>query len=731
MLSHRNFLANCDSLSCLGIITEKDTVVSILPLHHAYSLTVTMILPLLTGSSVIYPGSLRADLLLRAMDERNPTLFVGVPQIFYSLYQKMKERLDRLPFPLGSAMNLFLRCSYSLRKATGMNAARFLFFAFHRKFGRKLRLFVSGGAKLNEDVAHFLFGLGFTILEGYGLTETAPVLTLNPVMKQKIGSVGMPVPGVEVRIRDANAEGDGEVIVRGANVMEGYYRRPDLTARVVVDSWFYTGDLGHIDPEGYLFLTGRSKDVIVLASGLNIYPEDIEALYGGRLPIKEMCVFDVSRGSGAGRHTILWAVIRPDLDIFRKFGEVNLRDIMKERIDNVSRELPHYKRIMGFSITLEELPRTLLGKLKRFAVKEAFASHIGEEAGSAEMKKEGAGGDREAAESDMARRILGYLKKKSGLKKEISLGDSFEIDLGIDSLARIELLSGLEDLLNIRIEDEIVGQAFTVGDLLGRLDDYMKTGPKTPATEGGGDAPGEEGYWRRLLSTLPREGNLRKIDLAPGLGTRLVNLPFTAIAYGIFKVFFRLRIEGRENVPLQGPYIIYANHSTYFDGPLIAVSVPHSPDTDLFFVGFNPYFDVPVIRNLIRVGRIIPIDFSSHLAEALRSSYYVLKNGKRLCLFPEGMRTIDGKIGEFKKGFGIVVAESGVPVLPALIEGAHAAWPRTSRYPRLRPIRVRFGKALEAAYLEKKGVAMGARDRYEAVALAAQAELKKIEGQKA
>ncbi|MEA3489358.1 MAG: AMP-binding protein [Candidatus Omnitrophota bacterium] len=729
VLSHRNLFANCDSLHRLNLVTPDDSVISILPLHHAYSLTVTMLFPFLCGGRIIYPGTMRGETVLEAMRQLNASVFVAVPQIFYSFYQKITETLKRIPFPVDLLFRLTLEVLYKIRVKTGINLPRYFLYGIHRRFGRSMRLFMSGGAKLDEGAERMLFKLGFTILEGYGLTETSPILTANPLKKPKIGSVGLPIPDVELKIIDKDEKGTGEVIVRGPNVMEGYYRRKDLTAQAIKDGWFHTGDLGYIDKDGYLFLTGRLKEVVVLSSGLNIYPEEIEEAYSSHTPVKEMCVFELPAKKGLEENLVLWAVIVPDLEFFRKFGEINLRSVIKERLDNVSRSLPPHKRIMGFFITLEKLPRTVLGKIQRFAVKELYTPKILEEKeyvpGPGELSKE----DLEIMESGAGRKIMSYLEEQTAIKRAVTPGDLLELDLGIDSLGRIELASGLEKIFGIKIEAEIVGRAFTVKDLIVGIEALLKEETEALPVSERVITSGPE-YWKTLFQLLPKKENLDKIDLKPGFVVWLGCFLFLCPFYMIFKIFFSMKVEGRNNVPESGPYILYVNHTSYLDGFLVATSLPNFPKLDLFFVGFRPYFAVPIIRNLIKIGRIIPLDFYSHFLEALRSCYYVLKKGRNLCLFPEGLRTLNGNINEFKKGFGILAKESKAKLVPVVLEGTYQAWPRTSKFPKRHPIKVRFGKALDPEDMEKEGYKSGAKDGYEALCLGAREALIELKEKK-
>lgn len=719
MLTHGNLISNCESQYKLGLITKEDCVVSVLPLHHAYPLTATMIFPIIYGGGIVYPESMKPEDIMEAMSKTGATVFIAVPQMYASFYQKITEALKKIPFPINLFLAFCVKLFSKLREKTGINLMRYFLYSVHKRFGKSMRLFVSGGAKLDEVVAKGLTKLGFTILEGYGLTETSPVLTMTPIKKPKIGSAGKAIPDVEIKIDSKDEKGIGEVLARGPNIMKGYYKRQDLTDDVIKDGWFYTGDLGYLDGEGYLFLTGRRKDVIVLSSGMNVYPEEVEEAYMAHAPIREMCVFEIPFKRGEEEILALWAIVVPDLEFFKKYGEINLRDVIKERLDNVSRALPSHMRLMNFSITLEELPKTLLGKIKRYEVKEIWTPKVMEEGhpiGEKELSEE----DLRMMETSLGIRIIEYLKKQTGIKETIAPACLLELDLGIDSLGRIELLSGLEKVFGIEIKEDIIGEAFTVRDLIAGLRPFTLGEIKAEEAE---PAPTS---WKKSLELLPKEENLKRIDLKPGAIVWLACFLFLLPIWLFFKVFYSLKTEGKENFPKEGPYILYGNHTSYFDGFLAAFACPRFPRLDLFFVGFRPYFNVPIIRNLVKIGRIIPLDFSTHLLEALKSCYYVLKNGRNLCLFPEGLRTLDGNIGRLKKGFGILAKESGAKVVPFILEGAYEAWPRTSKHPKRHPLKVKLGKALDVKDLEKRGHELGARDDYDAICMAAREALIKL-----
>jgi long-chain acyl-CoA synthetase len=472
----------------------------------------------------------------------------------------------------------------------------------------------------------------------------------------------------------------------------------------------------------------RLKDFIVVNLEKKIYPEEIEGFYTKAGPVKEMCVFTVSGMGGAKGSKVLWAVIQPDLEEFRKFASVNLHLAIKERFDNASPSLPVHKRLKGFTVTLEELPHDLLGKLDRYAVKEIYEPRVRAGIEGALPVLEGlTAADNLLIESRAGIKILECLKEIFGVKRPIILEDSLELDLGIDSLGRIELASALELAFKVDIKDEAISRAFTVKDLILGITDALK-GAKEITLEDHQGVPLEPGYWKKHLQVLPKEEHLGALEFSTDFFAWLLRFITTAIDYWIFKLFFSIKAEGAENVPKVGAYILYPNHASDLDGPAILACLPRRPVFQLFYFLFIPYFfrpfiKSPLLRNIVKMERLIPFDYSTHFLEALRSAYLVLQRGKGLCFFPEGLRSPTGKIGKFKKGFGILAKETGAKLVPVAIEGAYEAWPSMAKYPKRHPIRVRFGKPLLPEDLEKEGLAMGAQNSYEAICVAARRAL--------
>ncbi|MBI2117149.1 MAG: AMP-binding protein, partial [candidate division NC10 bacterium] len=259
MLSHSNFLANARSVLDFGLVNAEDNLLALLPLHHAFPFMVQLIL-LYSGAHLTFLASLKAPDLLACMQETGVTLLVGVPQLFYMLHKGIFDEIGRRPLPLRFLMQWLLRLSGALRPL-GINLGRIVFAPVHRKFGGRIHFMASGGARLDPVIARDFLALGFTMTEGYGLTETAPVVCFNPLGRVRPGSVGIPLPGVEVKIVNPDVEGVGEIAIRGPNVMQGYYQNSAATAEVMRDGWFLSGDLGVLSADGYLTITGRAKEV--------------------------------------------------------------------------------------------------------------------------------------------------------------------------------------------------------------------------------------------------------------------------------------------------------------------------------------------------------------------------------------------------------------------------------------------------------------------------------------
>ncbi len=685
MLTHKNICSNFLSIKELEMFFSSDNFLSILPLHHTYPFMGNLIVPLLMGATITYPPSgFRPQDLSRVIKEARVTILAGVPRLFSLLHAGISERLKRIPGFLRPLALIFVRKKVS------------------KNFGKTLRFLVSGGARLEPKIARDLTKWGLKIIEGYGLTETSPIVTLNPPQKVKFGSSGKPIPGVQIRILNPTgigrpiplkvgpkegvnpqSSGIGQILIKGPNVMKGYFKQPELTAEVLKDDWFYSGDLGYIDKDGYLFITGREKEVIVLSSGKNIYPDELEGYYSQSPYIKEICVLQKSEERFGHLIDSLFAVVVPDSEYFQQKNVINIRAKIRWELENLAKALPGYRHIMGFTLTKEALARTAMGKIKRYEVREKYllGMPVLREIEETELCEE----DKRILSQDFAQKIMRYLSGQ--LKKPIYLDSHLEIDLGIDSLTRVELTLGLEALLSLKIPDEVVYDVSTVRDIIIRIQEIVQNLKPYQAKV-------IQKSWAEILREEPKEEILQKIRIKP----RIIDWVFTYIFRSSFKFMFRifwfLRIKAVGNLPKDGPYLICPNHASFLDGFVIFSSLPLKLAINTYFVGFSHIFEYPLFKWALKLARLVPIDPDTNLTDTMQAVSYLLSHKKIVCIFPEGLRSVDEKVKEFKKGVGILIKELVIPVVPAYIKGSHQSWPRTSFLPKPYPLKVIFGRPL-------------------------------------
>ncbi len=710
-LTHRNLLSNARAMVNSGLASRHDNFLLMLPLHHAYPFMIACLVPLLMGARVTLLQSLKGPDLVQCVQETQITMLVGVPQVFAMIRRAVFDQISRKAPFLRMLINVFLAVSGFFRRQTGWNLGRFFFKGIHQRFGGSLRLLCSGGAKLEPEVAMDFERLGFTILQGYGLTETSPVVTFTPLNKPKLPSVGVPLPGVTVRIANPDAGGIGEIVVSGPNVMAGYDHDPEATGVAIRDGWFHTGDLGYVDREGYLFLTGRSKEVIVTAGGKNIYPEELEKDYQISPAIAEICLMsgDLIEEGREGIH----AIILPDFEFLKTQKLLDVPQHLKYELTRIGMTLPPYKRITGISLVKEPLPRTRLGKIKRhkvLALLEKEPDHEGEKIGTSAMEQEGL-----STETD--RRVVTTLKTFLPKTKPIRLEDHLDLDLGLDSLRRVEVLASLEQQFG-SLPDSIVSEVITVKDLIEKI----KESTTEPAK---GTVPRVQS-WEKLLGAPPPSRKTTRLLQNPSVWQRSIESVTRKILRIICRVFFLLEVKGLDHLPQQGPFVLASNHVSHIDPFIILISLPPAVFDRTFTFGWEPYFRGWLGRFFAWIGHVIPIGPDSSLVTALQTSATGLGQGKGLLIFPEGERSLDGRVLEFRKGVGILACELKVPVVPAWIEGTYQVLPVGARWPHRHPVSLKIGKSFTITANQIEGWNQKEVDSYEAATHFIQEEVLKL-----
>ncbi|MEO0184908.1 MAG: AMP-binding protein [candidate division WOR-3 bacterium] len=367
MLSHKNIISNLLAIEKVIPIYEDDTFVSVIPMHHTFEATCGFLYPLYKGSAIYYPPSLKPNELIATLKEARVTCLIAVPLLFEKLLAGLHRKIASAPLPTKVVFSTISGISSVLKFLR-----RPLFSKVRKEMGLgNLRLTVSGGAALSTKVAQGLELLGISILQGYGLTESAPVISVNPLERPKNNSVGKPIPGVEVKICEPDENGIGEITVRGPNVMLGYYNNKEATDEIIKDGWLYTGDLGYIDNDGYIYITGRKKSLIVTATGKNIIPEELEEKLIASKWIKEVLV--VPRIDPVTKKEEVCALIFPDYELLEQYsisqnitlGVSDIEKIFRDEIKRINESLIVYKRITKFEIREEEFPKTTTQKIKR------------------------------------------------------------------------------------------------------------------------------------------------------------------------------------------------------------------------------------------------------------------------------------------------------------------------------------------------------------------------------
>ncbi len=375
LLSHKNFAHQFNYLCRAVPIGPTDTILSLLPLHHTFEFAVEMTV-LYVGGTLTYAESLKPNKMLANIKETGVTIMIGVPLIFEKLYEGIMRQLRNLPIILKQLIMGLYYLTTGLNKFTNNNAGKSIFKFLRKKaFLDGVKFAVSGAAPLNYKVAKGFETLGLTLLNGYGLTEASPVVAVNRLdRKVKNESVGIPIELVEVRIDSEDIEGNGEILVRGPNVMRGYYKNPKATKEILdKNGWLYTGDIGKIDNEGYLYVTGRKKNIIVTAGGKNVYPEEIEEQLNNSPFVLESLIVGVPEAEHSKGENI-YAYVVPNYEYFDTYGSINsikitdelIEEMIDKHIKEVSSKLADYKKIRGWRIRRDEFEKTSTRKIKRY-----------------------------------------------------------------------------------------------------------------------------------------------------------------------------------------------------------------------------------------------------------------------------------------------------------------------------------------------------------------------------
>ena len=708
MLTHANLMGEVESVFQWANVGPDDAVLGVLPLFHVLSQMANLLLPLVKGARVVYLETLNTTELLRALNERQISIFAVVPQFFYLIHERIFKEVAKRGQVAGWALKALMTINRGIR-AVGINAGKIFFGKLHSTFGDRMRYLITGGSRFDPQIGYDFHALGIDVLQAYGLTETTGAAFAALPHHNVIGSVGPPLPGVEGKIVDPKPPEDGgpavgEIAIRGAVVMKGYWNRPDATAAVLKDGWLHTGDLGYFDSGGNLFITGREKDVIVLSNGKNVYPEEIESYYLKSPYIKEMGVMALEAEPGNPASDRLYAVVVPDFDLLKERKIVNAKEVIRFDIEGISAKIPSTKRIGSYEIWQEALPRTTTRKLKRFELeKRVRANQKKGQAGAGEISSQPAlsAEDNQWLERPEVQQALKIIREASKSAPEvIRPSDNLELDLGLDSMQRIELLVALEKELGGDVEESSLAEIYTVRELVDAVLESAASGKTISSSRE------QPAGWQSILQEESADPEVLALA-RPGRFAEAVLFVLTRLVQIVASDRFRIRVSGLEKIPAQGSYIISSNHQSYLDPIVMAAYLPWSVFRNLFSVGTSEIFGSGLMRRLARWLRVIVVDPDSNLIPAMRAGAFGLRHGRILILYPEGERSIDGTPRIFKKGAAILSTHLQVPIVPVAIEGFHDAWPRGKPFQHFAQLKMVFGdpiypppesEASEAAY---------------------------------
>ena len=651
MITYENIKTNMEGVRAVDLVNETDVILAMLPYHHIMPLCFTLILPMYMGVPIVLLTEISSSSLLKTLQENRVTVILGVPRVWEMLDKAIMIKINE------SSLAKFM--FKMAEKINSMAIRKMLFSKVHKQFGGHIRLMVSGGAKIDKNILEDFRTMGFCAIQGYGMTETAPIIAFNVPGRERSDSAGEVIPNVEVKIAD-----DGEILVKGKNVMKGYYNNEKATEDAFdKDGWFHTGDLGRMDGK-YLIIIGRKKEMIVLPNGKNIDPNDIEnEIIKNTDLIKEIAVTEYKEQ--------LLAIIYPDFQQIEAKKIVNIKDAIKwEVIDKYNVTAPNYKKIHDIKIVKKELPKTRIGKIRRFMLKDL----IEDKDDVIEQKEEKKAIVVPPEMKEKFDIINKYIDER--YHKAIDLDSHIELDLGFDSLDIVEFMNFLNETFGINLVEQDFVENKTISAIIKLVNE--KAG--------------------KFVEKVDKNENLKKIiesDSDVKLPKDARYAKFLRVILGpFFRFYFKYKCIDKENIK-DGAGIIVGNHQSYLDGFMVNNVFTTKEMNDNYYIATALHFKSKTMKYLANHGNIILVDANRNLKNTLQAAAKVLKNNKKLIIFPEGARTRDGQLHEFKKTFAILAKDLNVPIYPFVLKGAYEAFPYNKKFPKRNNVSVQFLERIE------------------------------------
>lgn len=646
ILTHKNLVANITSVVKVVKINSDNTFLSVLPLTHLFEQNPGFLAPLSLGCTIIYLQGIRPNLIFKALAEERVTNIIIVPRLLKLFADGIKREFENK-----GLMKVFM---YLLNLNTPPSIKKKLFLPVHKKFGLHFQYFISGGAPLAQELDDFWSKMGFTILQGYGLTECSPVLTVNALEKKRIGSVGFALPGILLKTNT-----DSEVYAKGANITSGYYQKEKKTKELFDNGWMRTGDIGTIDQDGYLFLKGRAKDMIVTAAGINVYPEDIEQKILENPAVKDVCVLGLPTENGEEVHAEILLKHKRDL---------------RKLIETINQSLNESQQITSYALwEKDDFPRTTTMKIQKRFVLTAIQQRNQKSSSTV---------------SANVPKLYGMIARINALDPKVVRPQSkLSLDLKLTSINRVELVSLVEQEFNIDIDEDEITADTTVGDLEHMLRERKKIE--------------EKNTFHRWL-------------LAPWM--RHVRYVYNIVVMDIIVRYYCNRtVNGIENLKnINKPVIFISNHTSYLDVPNILMCLPYEIRNNIAAAAYKEYFDVPKHDYLKRLlygfyyyhaslfTNIYLFPRVRGFKKSLEYTGELLDKNWNILFFPEGKHSPDGTLQPFQTGIGWLIKEMRVPIIPIKLEGIDNVLPGDVGdklvLPKHGNVTITFGKQLHPNY---------------------------------
>jgi len=681
VLTHRNILANIVPIERELIkyrryvnLVRPIRFLNLLPLSHMFGQSLATFVPPLLQSEVFFMRSYAPQDIIERVRASRVSVLVCVPKILEVLRDHLRRVAPEVSEP----------------SAPGTHWVRrwWIYRRIHRMFGLKFWAIVVGAAPLDGEVEAFFTELGFVVIQGYGLTETAPVVTLNHPFHRSHGAVGKPIAGVEVKIAP-----DGEILVRGDNVTTGYFNAPEETRSAFRDGWFHTGDVGELDPEGHLRIRGRKKEMIVTPEGLNVFPDDVERVLNGVAGVRESAVVGAAPAGSSSERVQAILVLEPGTDPDAVVRTANL-------------QLADHQKIRAAAVwPAAELPRTEgTRKLRRRELRQWLAANS---TGSAPP----------AISSRGSRTVASVLERFAPgrrITSETTIGE-----LGLSSLERVELMMAIEEAFEVTVDETRFAAAVTVGELEALIE---------PA---GGEAAPKGWTTNSEIATANTQSSPaptpEPIDFprwnrtALAKAVRAASLP-TWILPGA-RVFMAVDVHGLEHLRnLEPPVIFAANHQSHLDTAAILTALPRRWRNNVAPAMLKEFFKAHFFPTGFSLGTRLGTSASYFAAalffnafplpqresgtrQTLRYAGELAGDGQSILIFPEGRRTEGGEIGTFQPGVAMMAARLGLPVVPVRIDGLDRILHHSWKFPRRGRGSVRFGPAISLTGNDYKAMA--------------------------